>query len=55
LAKRLSMNEGAVRAAVHRLRKRHRELLRDEIANTVSSLEEVHEELRYLFKVSADG
>ena len=49
------MNEGAVRAAVHRLRKRYRELLRDEIANTVSSLEEVNEELRYLFKVSADG
>ena len=55
LAKRLSMNEGAVRAAVHRLRKRYRELLRDEIANTVSSLEEVNEELRYLFRVSADG
>jgi len=55
LAKRLSMNEGAVRAAVHRLRKRYRELLRGEIANTVSSLEEVNEELRYLFKISADG
>jgi len=55
LAKRLSMNEGAIRAAVHRLRKRYRELLRDEIANTVSSQEEVNEELRYLFKVSADG
>ena len=55
LAQRLSMNEGAIRAAVHRLRKRYRELLRDEIANTVSSQEEVNEELRYLFKVSADG
>lgn len=55
LAKRLSMNEGAVRAAVYRLRKRYRELLRDEIANTVSSPEEVNEELRYLFKISADG
>jgi len=49
------MNEGAVRAAVHRLRKRYRELLRGEIANTVSSPEEVNEELHYLFKVSADG
>ena len=55
LARRLSMNEGAIRAAVHRLRKRYRKLLRDEIANTVGSLEEVNEELRYLFKVSADG
>ena len=55
LGQRLSMNEGAIRAAVHRLRKRYRELLRAEIANTVSSPEEVNEELRYLFKVSADG
>ena len=54
LAKRLSMNEGAIRAAVHRLRKRYRELLRDEIANTVSSQEEVNEELRYLFSVLRD-
>jgi RNA polymerase sigma-70 factor (ECF subfamily) len=55
LAKRLSMNEGAVRTAVHRLRKRYRELLREEIANTVSAPEEVDEEIRYLFKISGDG
>src|SRR5882724_10462749 len=32
----LGMEEGAVRVAVHRLRKRYRQLLRDEIANTLA-------------------
>jgi RNA polymerase sigma-70 factor (ECF subfamily) len=49
------MNEGAIRTAVHRLRKRYRELLREEIANTVSTPEEVDEEIRYLFRISGDG
>jgi hypothetical protein len=35
--------------AVHRLRARYREILRDEIAHTVSSRAEVEEELRHLF------
>ena len=43
------MTEGAVRVAVHRLRRRYRELLREEIADTVSSPEEIDEEIRYLF------
>jgi len=55
LAKRLSMNEVAIRTAVHRLRKRYRELLREEIARTVSSPEEVSEEIRYLFQISGGG
>jgi RNA polymerase sigma-70 factor (ECF subfamily) len=53
LAERLGMNEGAIRTAVHRLRKRYRELIREEIANTVSTLEEVEDEMRYLLQVSA--
>ncbi len=48
LAARLGMTEGAVKVAVHRLRKRYRELLRAEIANTVSRPDEVEEELRHL-------
>lgn len=48
---RLGMNEGAVKVAVHRLRQRYRELLEDEIAQTVSSPEEVAEERRYLLAV----
>ena len=48
IAERLSMGEGAVRVAVHRLRQRYGELLRREIAQTVDGPEEVEEELRYL-------
>jgi RNA polymerase sigma-70 factor (ECF subfamily) len=48
VAKRLSMSEGAVNVAVHRLRRRYRELLREEIAHTVANPVEIEEELRYL-------
>jgi RNA polymerase sigma-70 factor (ECF subfamily) len=48
-AKALDIDEGAVRVAVHRLRKRYRELLRDEIAQTVSDPSQVDEEMRALF------
>ncbi|MFO1513999.1 MAG: sigma-70 family RNA polymerase sigma factor [Verrucomicrobiota bacterium] len=49
VAKALGMEEGAVRVAVHRLRKRYRQLLRDEIANTLSDPTIVDEEMRALF------
>jgi len=55
LAKQLGMSEGAVKSAVHRLRQRYRQLLRDEIAHTVAGLDEVDEELRHLFAVLAGG
>jgi len=51
IAERLGMAEGAVRVAVHRLRQRYRELVRGEIAQTVSTPEEFDEELRHLLKV----
>jgi DNA-directed RNA polymerase specialized sigma24 family protein len=51
LAAKLGLAEGAVRVAVHRLRKRYRQLLRAEVAHTVSSSDEVDEEMRYLFLV----
>lgn len=50
---RLGLSEGALRVAVHRLRQRYRELLRAEVADTVSGPEEIEEELRYLFRVLA--
>jgi len=50
---RLGLSEGALRVAVHRLRQRYRELLRAEVADTVSGPKEVEEELRYLFRVLA--
>lgn len=53
IARRLGMNEGAVKVAAHRLRQRYRVLLRQHIAETVSGPEEVEDELRYLFQVLA--
>jgi RNA polymerase sigma-70 factor (ECF subfamily) len=53
LASKLAMTEGSIKVAVHRLRRRYRQLLRDEIANTVAKPEEIEEELRYLFAVLA--
>jgi RNA polymerase sigma factor (sigma-70 family) len=47
-AKSLGLDEGAVRVAVHRLRKRYRELLRDEIAQTLDDPAQVADELRSL-------
>jgi RNA polymerase sigma factor (sigma-70 family) len=51
LAKRMSLTEGAVKSAVHRLRQRYRQLLREEIASTVSGPGDVEEELRHLIAV----
>ena len=44
----LGMSEGAVKVAVHRLRERYRDLIRATIAETVSTPEEVEDELRHL-------
>jgi len=51
---RLGISEGAVKVAVHRLRQRYRDLLREEIAHTVSGPEQVEEEIRALFCALAD-
>ena len=48
LAKQLDTSEGALKVGIHRLRKRYRELLRAEIAETVAAPEDVEGELRYL-------
>lgn len=45
----LEMSHGAVKVALHRLRRRFGELLRQEIAQTVTSPAEVEEEIRQLF------
>jgi hypothetical protein len=49
------LGEGAVKSAVHRLRGRYRQVLREEIAQTVAGPGEVEEELRHLFAVLARG
>ena len=48
---RLNMSDGALKVAIHRLRKRFRDQVKSEIAQTVTSEEEVKEELRYLIDV----
>ncbi len=52
IATRHQMSEGAVKVAMHRLRQRYGELLRDEISRTVSRPEEVDDELRRLVSVA---
>ena len=49
-ARELGMNEGAVRVAIHRLRRRFRELVKAEIAQTVTEARDVAEEMRYLIE-----
>lgn len=48
LAREMHTSEGALKVAVHRLRKRYRELFRQEIADTVADPSEVESELRFL-------
>jgi RNA polymerase sigma-70 factor (ECF subfamily) len=51
LAHEMKTSEGALKVAIHRLRKRYRELFRQEIADTVADPAEVESELRYLATV----
>ena len=51
IAGQLNLTEGTVKVAVHRLRRRFRELLRAEVANTVARPEEIDVELRHLISV----
>lgn len=48
---RLDISEGAARAAAHRLKKRYREILRDEIGRTVDKPSEIEDEIRHLISV----
>lgn len=52
-AARLGLNEGAVKVAIHRLRKRFRELVKAEISHTVDDPAQVQEEMSYLVTVLA--
>lgn len=49
IAHELGLTEAAVKMAMQRLRARYRSLLREEIAKTVASPEDVEAELRHLF------
>jgi DNA-directed RNA polymerase specialized sigma24 family protein len=51
VAAELGLTESAVKSAVFRMRQRYRELVREEVANTVDSPAEVDGEIRYLISV----
>lgn len=53
IARQLNTTEGAARVAVHRLRKRYRQLLTREISRTLASPDAVEEEMRSLFAALA--
>jgi RNA polymerase sigma-70 factor (ECF subfamily) len=53
ISQRLGMTGGALRVSVHRLRHRYREILLLEIAQTVSTPEEINDEIRHLFAALA--
>jgi len=48
VGQRLGMSEGAVKVAAHRLRQRYRELIRQEVAQTLDDEKDIDEELRDL-------
>ena len=52
---RTGLPAATVKTHVHRLRLRYRELVRSEIARTVSAPHEIDEELRYLYTVLAEA
>ena len=48
IAREFGMTENAVKQAFHRLRQRYRQLLREEVAQTVATPAEIEDELRHL-------
>jgi len=52
VAARLGMTPGAAAVAVHRLRRRYGQLVREEVAHTVTNPGEVDEEMRYLIALA---
>jgi RNA polymerase sigma factor (sigma-70 family) len=51
VARQLGLTDGAVRVAIHRLRRRFRELVKAEIAQTVNGPADIDEELQHLIAV----
>lgn len=51
IGRRFQMSEGAVKLASYRLRQRYRELIREEVAETVADASELEAELRHLYAV----
>ena len=49
----MGMTEGALKVAVHRMRKQYREKLQEEVSQAVSSEAEVEDEIRSLMTAVA--
>ena len=49
LATELGMTENAVNVAIHRLRKRYREVLQEQITETLDDTSQMDDEIRSLF------
>ncbi len=54
IARDLDITEGAARVAAHRLRRRFREVFREETAQTVAAAEDLDDELRHLLLALAE-
>ena len=54
VAEQLEMTEAAVKMAVSRLRRRYRELIRTEVQQTISDLDDVDDELQHLLAALSD-
>ena len=50
-AAQLGLTESAVKSAIHRLRQRYQELIREEVAQTIYTPADLDEEIRYLIAV----
>lgn len=55
MCKKFNMSEGAIRVAVHRLRKRYRQRVREEIASTLVEPTMVDEEMKVLFSALTEN
>ena len=51
IAVQLGISEGALKVTVHRLRRRFRELMREEISHTVLAPEETRQEIEFLMSL----
>ena len=54
-AARLGLNEGAVKVAIHRLRRRFRDLVRAEVSQTLPAGVSAEEELQHLIRALGEG
>jgi RNA polymerase sigma-70 factor (ECF subfamily) len=49
-ARQLGLNEGAVKVAIHRLRRRLRDVIKNEISQTVKDRADIEREMHYLLE-----